>query len=400
LRGEIIAIGDELTSGARLDTNSQWLSQQLTDLGIRVIAHTTIADDLPAMIQAIQVASDRADFVICSGGLGPTADDLTRDAFAQSAGVSLELDPAALKHLRLLFRVRKREMPKQNEIQAYFPAGSQVIPNPHGSAPGFEIAIGDPVPARFFALPGVPAELFEMFLQTVRPRLELLIGRNRKWIQHRVLKCFGVGESELESMLPDLIRRGRTPTVGITVSRATITLRISAEAAAAQESQRLIDETEQIIRGCLGDLVFGEEADELQHVVFRRIAALNGTLSVAEVGTGGLLCDWFSQADENRDCFRGGLVRLQRADAAQPFETAGLQEFAAETARVLRTDYCLAIGAFPQANTNPPGEVQIGFLTPRRFAVTTKSFAGHPDILRHRAAKQALDFARLQLAAE
>ena len=130
LTAEIVAIGDELTSGQRLDTNSQWISQQLADLGIRVLLHTTVADDLETGIQVIRQALQRVDLVICTGGLGPTADDLTRETIARATERPLQQDDEALAHIENLFRARNRKMPQRNTIQAMFPEGSLVVPNP------------------------------------------------------------------------------------------------------------------------------------------------------------------------------------------------------------------------------------------------------------------------------
>ncbi len=158
LRGEVIAIGDELTTGQRLDTNSQWISERLTELGVAVVFHTTVADDLLANIEVFRAASQRADVVVSTGGLGPTADDLTREAMAAAAGVELVEDAASLEHIENLFRSRGRGMPDRNRLQAQFPRGAKPIPNPHGTAPGIEQVIGG---CRIFALPGVPAEMFD-----------------------------------------------------------------------------------------------------------------------------------------------------------------------------------------------------------------------------------------------
>ena len=235
MHAEIISIGDELTSGQRLDTNSQWLSTRLGELGVQVMYHTTVADDLEANVQVFRQAAQRADLIVATGGLGPTADDLTRDALAAVAGVELVLDEAALAHIESLFARRKRPMPERNRVQAMFPRGSRVIPNPAGTAPGIDIEMPRPgkSPARIFALPGVPAEMHEMWEQTVAPAIAALMGKPRV-IRHKQIKCFGVGESDLEQMLPDMIRRGRDPQVGITVHGATITLRITASGDTAE----------------------------------------------------------------------------------------------------------------------------------------------------------------------
>ena len=141
MNAEIIAIGDEIVSGQHLDTNSPWLSQRLEELGVRVLYHSTVGDELEPCGDVFRRAIERADIVISTGGLGPTADDLTRDALAQATGRQLELYPQALEHVRSLFARRKREMPQQNEVQAMFPAGSRMIANPHGTAPGIDLEV-------------------------------------------------------------------------------------------------------------------------------------------------------------------------------------------------------------------------------------------------------------------
>ena len=141
---EIIAIGDEIVSGGHLDTNSQWLSQRLEELGVRVLYHSTVGDEFATCEEVFRRAIERADIVISTGGLGPTADDLTREVLARTAGVELVLYPQALEHIRALFARRKRGMPRQNEIQAMFPAGSRMIDNPHGTAPGIDLEIPRP----------------------------------------------------------------------------------------------------------------------------------------------------------------------------------------------------------------------------------------------------------------
>ncbi len=239
MHAEIIAIGDEIVSGEHLDTNSPWLSRRLEELGVRVLYHSTVGDELEACGEVFRNAMGRADIVISTGGLGPTADDLTRDALARAAGRELVLFPQALEHIRSLFARRKREMPPQNEIQAMFPAGSRMIANPHGTAPGIDLDVPRPGKnaCRFFALPGVPAEMIEMWNATLASEIGLLAA-GQKVIRRRKINCFGAGESQIEAMLPDLIRRGRTPTVGITASKTTISLRITAEAPTRRRVQR------------------------------------------------------------------------------------------------------------------------------------------------------------------
>lgn len=419
---EVIAIGDELTSGHRLDTNSQWLAERLCELGVTTLYHTTVGDDLDANVRVFRNAVERADIVVATGGLGPTADDLTREAVAKTASVELELDAASLTHIEALFARRNRPMPTTNRVQAMFPRGSRIVPNPHGTAPGIDLSISRPGrgDARVFCLPGVPVEMREMWAGTVAPAIAALCGPERQVIRHHRIKCFGVGESELEQMLPDLIRRGRDPLVGITVSEATITLRITAAAASVAACEQKMAPTIATIHECLGDVVYGEEDDLLQQVVCRQLAAAHATVASWEGGTRGLVAWWLGDASAE---WRSNQAVLAAATAERPtfpatasiVEASGLAadyrpfvhgtvvadrptgirlEAGQEAERVRRdhgTDYGLAIGVFDQDSIDIAVAASDG--TERlRF-----SRAGHPGIVIKRAAKQALNALRLSL---
>lgn len=394
---EIISIGDELTTGQRLDTNSQWLSQRLAELGIRVVYHTTVSDDLAANILVFEHAIARADLIVATGGLGPTADDLTREALAAAVGCALYRDAEAEAHIRALFSRRKREMPERNLVQAMFPVGCRVVPNPHGTAPGIDLDVSRPgrEPARVFALPGVPAEMREMWDQTVAPAICTRLGTARRVIRFHTLNCFGVGESDLEAMLPDMIRRGRQPTVGITVSKATISLRILADGICDEECQQQIATTEFAIREHLGELVFGYGEDELQHVVIGLCERQKRTLAVAEVGSGGLLSHWLSEADPQRTVFQGGLVSRNR-QVRTAEQTA---ELAQEARIFLAADMGLALSDFPSADSarGSAGDIHVVVATSKTATAASFPFTGHPEILQPRAVKQALNFLRLHL---
>lgn len=395
---EIISIGDELTSGQRLDTNSQWISQQLTDLGIRVVYHTTVADDLSSNVAVFQNALDRADIIVCSGGLGPTADDLTRQALAETLQVPLYRDEASLEHIRSLFSRRGRPMPERNLVQADFPQGSCPIFNPNGSAPGILLkkSINDR-PRILMAFPGVPAELHEMFAETAVPELESFLGNRRRFIRHRTLRCFGLGESELEARLPDLIERGRDPQVGITASSATISLRISASGDSPDECESKMNLTEQIIRNRLGNIVFGTGHQELQHVLLDLLRERKMTLALAEVGTGGYLSHLFSDADPTGKTFVGSYVARNNHQIARFLgRTSSLNRTAPDLAErgreLFEADLTIAIDAFPDSEDDL---LQVAVLSPTGIVADRKSFSGHPAIQLPRAAKQAINAARL-----
>ncbi len=427
MNAEIIAIGDELTSGQRLDTNSQWLSQRLGEMGIRVLYHTTVGDDIEANTRVFANAFQRADLIICTGGLGPTDDDLTRLALSRACGEPLETREEALEHIRRIFRKYSRDMPDRNKRQAEFPQGAQMIPNPHGTAPGVDLIIprdgqleGGQSPdgqseggeSRIFALPGVPAEMREMWEQTVRQRIQDGFALASRAIRHRRLKCFGVGESHLEQMLPDMIKRGRVPAVGITVSQATITLRVTAEDASEDACWEAMTPTLQTIRERLGDLVFGEEDEELEHAVASLLAQSDQVLATAEWGTGGLIAHWMSEACRGSQHYVGGAVlRNEQAVgallgvAAEHWAEHGSHsaELAALLAEKVRDSYGadigLAVAAIPPAppRADAPPRVAIALATADETTTKLIPYSGHPDILLTRTAKQALNQVRLLL---
>jgi nicotinamide-nucleotide amidase len=411
MRAEILSIGDELTSGQRLDTNSQWLAERLLEIGVPVAFHTTVGDNLADNVLAFREAIERADVIVATGGLGPTADDLTRFALAELAGVPLVQDDASLAHIRALFARRKREMPPANVVQAQFPRDGKPIPNPHGSAPGIDMAIARPEksPARIFALPGVPAEMKEMWAASVAPAIQQFVG-SKRLITHYRVKCFGVGESDLEAMLPDLIARQRYPLVGITVSQATITLRITAEGETAEAARAAMQPTIETIQNCLGNLIFGYEDDELQHAVARTLHERRQTVAVVEWGTAGLLSHWLSDT-ELPNVLKSGLVMpnaiglkllesYRRLDAtSEAISEDPITFMAREGLKQPGTDYVLVVGPHGEADsaTTAPASVVLALAHGTGVIRKETPFAGHPEILQPRLAKQALNLLRLHL---
>ena len=413
MHGEIISIGDEITSGQILDTNSQWLSLRLEELGIHVLYHATIGDEVDAIVQVFQQAFRRSDVIVTTGGLGPTADDLTREALARATGRRLVLDPHALEHIRELFARRKRPMPKKNEVQAFLPEGSRMVHNPNGTAPGIDIEVPRPgaTPSRLFALPGVPAEMKEMWYQTLARELRK-IGAGQKVIKHRRIKCFGAGESQMEAMLPDLVHRGRDPRVGINASQATIIFRVTASGPTEEAAQAAAEPVVATIRKCLGDLVFGEEDDELQDAVVRLLRQKGRTLATAEWGTAGLVANWLGELAEGQGFYLGGLVLAGEksvrqlldmpADLVARHEQEGKELVAAMAAACRKrfaSDYGLAVGPFPKPNpaAAEPKPLFFGLATADGVTTSSVPFAAHPALLRILSGKQALNMVRLAM---
>jgi nicotinamide-nucleotide amidase len=408
---EIISIGSELTSGQNLDTNSQWLSRRLAEVGIPVGWHTTIADDLAANVEAFRIATGRAALVLATGGLGPTQDDLTREVLARVAGVDLVFDQASFDAIEEMFRRRHRAMPERNRVQALFPAGAEPIPNDRGTAPGIWMRLGNNHVA---AMPGVPSEMFAMFESRVRPRV-LALGLGGGVLVERKINAFGAGESAVEEKLLDLTRRGHVPEVGITVSDATISLRILARAASTAEARAQIEPVERAIRARLGDLVFGAGDEELQDAVLALLAARRQTLAVAEGVTGGTVAERLTGVPGASAWFRGGVVaydnRLKVELLAVPQslldEKGAVSAAVAEAMAVgcrtrLRTDLAVSTvgiaGPGDGGPDRPVGLVHVGLAWDGGASAVTFSWTGTRAEVQRRAAKMALNRVRLHLS--
>lgn len=387
---EVISIGDELTSGARLDTNTQWLSQRLGELGVSVRFQTTVGDLLEEHIEVLRIATARADLVVTSGGLGPTADDLTRDALAAVSGKPLVQSDAALAHIESLFTRRGRTMPPRNQVQAMFPEGAAEIFNPRGTAPGIDLLVPSESGrrSRIFALPGVPDEMKEMFVETVMPRIIAQIA-GRKVMKQAVIKCFGLGESDFEARLGEMISRLRFPRVGITVSAATISLRIATEAETEAECDAMIETTRQEILQRVGPYVFGEGEDfELQHALAGLLEQRGERLATIELGHAAPLAGWLADIVP-REAYAGGLVT-----AAIETTAAALRPRLA----ALQADWLLVVDRYPtlQCGDDAASELTLTLCgrQPQQFWQQPCSLGGHPGILHARIGKAALAFAR------
>ncbi len=412
MKAEIIAIGSELVSGQSLDTNSQWLSQALGMLGITVHFHTSIGDDLAENISAIRLAIERADLVITCGGLGPTQDDLTREALAAVAGVGLREDAGSLEAIRALFARRNREMSERNRVQALFPEGAEPLLNSIGTAPGIAMKVGGSSVA---CLPGVPNEMKRMFDEQVVPWLARQ-GLASRRIAHRRINLFGKGESDIEAEALDLTARGRVPEVGITASEATIAFRISAEGETEEEALRLIEPTAALIYERFADLIVGEGTEDVVDALVRELARTGRTIATAESCTGGLVAQMITSVPGVSPYYPGGLVtysaeaKANLLDVPEAFlKTHGAvsPEVAGEMARRVRERFRADLGlsvtgiAGPETDDprHPVGLVYLGLST--LDEVRTRKLELGPeqprDVIRRRAAKQAINWARLKL---
>ena len=397
LKAEVMSVGDEIVNGQRLDTNTQWISRSLGELGIEVCFHSTVGDNLNDHVTALQVAIDRADLVVMTGGLGPTADDLTREALAKAVGLELVFHQSVLTRIQKIYHRYGRVMPASNRSQAYFPAGSAIIPNPEGTAPGVDLTVArDAKPScRIFALPGVPVEMKQMWHATIGPELKKA-ALDATTIHHHTLHCFGAGESTVESMLPDLVRRGRDPQVGITASAATISLRISTRGNSKADCLNRMQPTIALVRERLGDLVFGENGETLEDVVQQLLLSQKISVAIADLGFHGEIARLL--ANESRQLPPGSIVPVPTSDLAD--QATDLLPSANQIRIAASTDLAMVIG--PLDHDDQSIESGRSFFN---VALAGANWAneeqfrhgGHTAWRIQRAAKQVLNFLRLNL---
>jgi len=285
MRAEVIAIGSELLLGQIVDTNSSWIAQRLAENGIELVRTTTVEDDLPRIKEVIQEALIRFPIVITTGGIGPTEDDLTREAVAQVTQRHLIFQPHLMGQIESLFKRMGFRMPENNRKQAYIPNGAFPIENPKGTAPGFIVESSD---WSIISLPGVPSEMEYLMGKEVIPYLKKRFDIKHQVIRYKVLRACGLGESAIDFQIKDLMR-GRNPSVGTLASVGDIRIRIKAKADNPEEASSLIQEMEREIRNRLGIVIYGVEQETLQGNIVKELERLGLTLSVVETFSGGII---------------------------------------------------------------------------------------------------------------
>lgn len=367
----ILSVGDELTLGQTLDTNGKWLAERLTSIGVVPVRHLTVPDSLEAQARAFQTLAEDADVILCTGGLGPTADDLTRQALAEAMHDTLVEDPLALAQIEALFAARNRLMSPLNRSQALRPLHAGIIPNLNGTAPGLMggVAAVTGHECDVFCLPGPPKEMIPMFEAHVAPRLRLPEGRT---VRTRVLHSFGLGESDLAQRLGALMHRGRTPLVGTTASGGVVSIRLRYEGhAAPADAETLLDDTERQVREAAGEYIFAKGDHSLQDAVLALLRSRNETLGTVESCTGGGLGEVVTRSAGSSASFLGSLVTysndLKIALAGVPAELlspSGPGAVSAETARAmavggldrLGVSHCVSITGIAGPDGARPGK--------------------------------------------
>ncbi len=403
-KAELIAIGTELAAGLIADTNSQYLSQRLFEEGIWPGRHAVIAD-IPRDILAALEAAARSQIVIATGGLGPTLDDLTRQCVAKFARRPLELRADVLASIEAFFKQRQphHPMPRRNRVQAMLPRGAEVLPNSVGTAAGFRIAVGR---SEIIVLPGVPAEMKEMFETHVVPYLRSRYPHRPKGITRRI-NSFGAPESFINERLRDILGSRRNADVGTIASGGVIGVRISVMGDEEEKLQSHLDALQSEVQRRLKDYVFGTGDDRLEHAVARELEARSVTLAVAESCTGGLITHWLTNVPGiSRFLLEGQVTysndsKVRRLGVTEELirrHGAVSAEVAHAMANGVRgtagADYGLSVTgiAGPSGGTpqKPVGLCYVGCASEHEAAVSEHRLGGSREAIKDRAAKYAL----------
>ena len=331
MRSEIVSIGTELLLGQIVDTNASWLAGRLADLGIDCLWVSTVGDNLGRATEVVSRALDRSDLVVCTGGLGPTEDDLTREAIAAAIGETPAVDPALQAELRAWFASRGMTMPERNQKQAWLIPSAEALPNPNGTAPGWFVRVAPAAEAGgeadrreegariLVAMPGVPREMTRMWDAEVEPRLPA-----RAAIRSRTVKLLGIGEGSVEEALGELVR-STSPTVATYAKADGVHVRITDRDADVVARNARIGAMEQEVRRRLGRFVWGTDGETLGGVVGAALATRGWRLATAESITGGEIARLLSEADDG--WYASGVVLATADEAAL---AASLESVAAD----------------------------------------------------------------------
>ena len=407
-RVSIVSVGNEILSGQTVDTNAAHLSAELLSIGVPVVSSYAVRDEIDAIVRGLELASADADVVLATGGLGPTDDDLTRQALAKFLGAELELRNELLEKIEKFFAGRELPMPERNKIQAYIPAGAKALAN-IGTAPGI---MAESQGKLFFAMPGVPMEAKRMFKESVLPEIERFAGGQAVVVKK--LKCFGAGESTIAELLGTMMQRGRNPLINCTVSSGIITLHIIATADDKEKAGQMVEKDEKLLQNMLGELIYGVGDQDLAQIVGEKLAQQKKTIAVAESCTGGLLAKLLTDIPGSSKYFSYGWITYSNqakiselgvpADMIQEYGAVSEQvaEFMARAARKKAgTDYAISITgiAGPTGGTEqkPVGLVYIS-VDSENGCDTKRCFFHHDrQFIRLRAAQTVLNILRLKL---
>jgi nicotinamide-nucleotide amidase len=407
MKAEIIAVGSEMLTPDRIDTNSLFLTEELNKLGIEVLRKTIVGDHRELLAEAFRDALNRVPVVIASGGLGPTEDDLTRETVAELLGRRLQQNEAVVKAIEARFRSFKREMPAVNLRQAMVPEGAEVLENPRGTAPGLWLEDQ----GRMIALlPGPPRELKPLFLEQVLPRLRRRTSGIRMF--HRELRVTGLGESHVEERIKSIYTRYKNVNTTMLATPGEIQIHLRRWSDDASETNATLDEIARGFELALGDRIFAHAATPLEEVVAQLLIDNRATIAAAESCTGGLLAERLTRIPGSSNYFLGGVVcysnELKTAWADVPPEAIATKgavssEVAIALAEGIRKHVRSTLGvgitgiAGPGGGTEekPVGTVYVALASPGRTKDRLVHLPGDREAIRFYASQIALDMVRM-----
>jgi nicotinamide-nucleotide amidase len=406
---EVVAVGTELLLGQIVNGNAATIGAALAEHGFDVHFGQAVGDNQSRMEAALRLALSRSDAVIVTGGIGPTQDDITREAVAGVCGRRLVRNDAYVDELRRRFESMGREMPENNLRQADYPEGGEQLANPKGTAPGIAVEHDG---KWLFALPGVPQEMEYLLREYVLPRMRAASGDDRTLVS-RVVRTWGRSESAVAELLDDVF--GTTnPSIAFLASGGEIKVRISAKAASVDEAGRMIAPVEAVVRERLGSSVFGVDDETIERVVLDGARARGWTIGTAESATGGLIAGRITSIPGSSDVFRGGIVSYatdlkqgllgvtEEALRAGVVSEAVAIEMASGARQALGVDAAVAVtgSAGPEPQEAEVGTMVVAVATPERVAARTLRLPGDRERVRTYASTAALHLLRLAMAGE
>ncbi|MEY3034422.1 MAG: hypothetical protein RLZ86_1044 [Actinomycetota bacterium] len=409
MRCSVVAVGTELLLGQIVDTNSSWIGEQLAANGIDSLLQFKVGDNQSRIVSIVERALQEADAVIMCGGLGPTHDDLTRDAIAEVMGVALRHDEAVAETIRTMFASRGRRMPDNNLRQAMVPEGATIIPQTRGTAPGLMCPVGDKV---IYAVPGVPHEMYDMMERAILPDLRRRNG-DVGVIVSRVIRTWGESESGLNERLDRVIAELEeigNPTLAFLASGwEGLKVRLTAKGETETEARAVLESWEKRVLEEVGDFVFGYDGDNMEAVVIRRMTELGLTLAVAESVTGGLVSGRLTSIPGASHVLHGSVVSyasavkhdVLRVPPGPVVSEAAAVAMADGVRRLLGTDIGLSLTGVAgptEQDGQPIGTLWVGLS--RGGAETTAAhfrLPGQRDPMRQMAVISALDLLRRSL---
>ncbi|HUG08592.1 MAG TPA: competence/damage-inducible protein A [Acidimicrobiia bacterium] len=402
---EVIAVGTELLLGQIVNSNAAFIGSTLADHGVDAHYQQVVGDNLERVANSISTAMERADAVIITGGIGPTRDDLTREALCRATGRKMVFDEAYADRLREWWRQRGRDMPESNLKQAEHPEGAGLLINPKGTAPGLML---DHEGTVVFCVPGVPQEMEYLLQREVMPRVVARSDRAAV-VASRMLRTWGQSESMIGELLDDLYQGSTNPSVAFLASGGEIKIRITAKASTRDEAVSMIEPTEAEIRQRVAQWYFGSDDETVHQVIFGLLREKGWTIGTAESMTGGLVAAELTSEPGASEFVRGGLVAYDEelkgrllgvTDVGEVVDVETAIEMARGGQKLLEADVVVSVtgSAGPDPMEKPPGTVVIAVATPEDVRARELRMPGDRERVRVYGTTSALHLARLAIA--